>query len=564
MNVCILYNPKAGSAGLIAALRHELAGRVGLCLVETTDADDLRRKAAETARGGCDLLAVAGGDGTLHAVVNALGPDFPATPLAVLPLGTGNDFCRTLGVPLDPLPAADLFPAGERRGIDVVRVEGAACCRFAINAVTGGFSGRVAADVTGELKGFWGPLAYLRGALGTVIDPPRHRLTVRFDGGPAEVFDALNLVVANGRTAAGGLSVAPRANPEDGLLDVVIVRSGDTLDLSIVAARLMEGDYLDEANVLHRRARRVEIASDPPLPVSIDGEPAEGPRFVFEVVPRALRFVVGPGYVPAPEPPPADPDDDEPADSRPRTVRQRVFGLLSGVLSLGGRVSRLYALGLVLALAAAGGFARLATTVHAGEWDAANKAVYRALRTGGEDLSPAALERSPPAEYVAAVALTRVGDILGMVVIGGAVVVGYVARRRYLDATTLVVIMAGSGLLEAVLKAIFRIARPDAADRLDVVTWYSFPSGHALRGVALYGGLAVLLVTRHPHAWWRWAVAAGLCLLAAGICWSRLYLGVHWLTDVIGGVLAAVCWVTCCLLARHSAHRRLTARRPPP
>src|SRR5436305_15169889 len=75
--VCVLYNPKAGSAESIAAVRDAISGRAGVCLVEAADGDDLKRQAAEAVRGGCELLAVAGGDGTVHAVVNALGPDFP-------------------------------------------------------------------------------------------------------------------------------------------------------------------------------------------------------------------------------------------------------------------------------------------------------------------------------------------------------------------------------------------------------------------------------------------------------------------------------------------------------
>src|SRR5207248_828023 len=81
------------------------------------------------------------------------------------------------------------------------------------------------------------------------------------DGGPAERVEALNIIVANGRYAAGGWRVASRANPEDGLLDVVVVRDGPLLDLTAVAARLVAGDYLDSDAVRHARARRVRVAA---------------------------------------------------------------------------------------------------------------------------------------------------------------------------------------------------------------------------------------------------------------------------------------------------------------
>ena len=126
----------------------------------------------------------------------------------------------------------------------------------------------------------------MKAALGAAGVPPRGRRADRRAAvvprhppvrrRPAGADGRVNLVVANGRTAAGGLPVAPLANPEDGLLDVVVIPAGDLLDLSVVAARLMAGDYHADETVLHRRARRVEVECDPPIPVSIDGELAEG------------------------------------------------------------------------------------------------------------------------------------------------------------------------------------------------------------------------------------------------------------------------------------------------
>ena len=260
------------------------------------------------------------------------------TRLAFIPLGTGNDLCRTLGIPLDPVEALSVLDMGRMRKIDVMRVEGG-YSGFAVNAATGGLSGRVAADVTAEMKAFWGPFAYLRGAAGPVAERAAYRLSLRFDDGPPEVFEALNIVVANARTAAGGFTVAPTANLEDGLLDVVIVRASDFLDLSVIAAHLMAGDYLADANVLHRVARKVEIESDPPMPFSIDGEVAEGPRFAFSIVPRALRVLVGPTY------------HSDPTRRDGRNLRQSLFGLLAHVLHMVRSVPRAYALALLVAVA---------------------------------------------------------------------------------------------------------------------------------------------------------------------------------------------------------------------
>ena len=314
MKVCVLFNPRAGSAGRMGELRDALGSNPAVTLRELGPGDDLADAAGRAAREGFDIVAVAGGDGTVSAAANGLIAARARGALAVLPLGTGNDFCRTMAIPFDPLEAIGLLRTGKLRQIDAFRMErdGARAVHL-VNAATGGFSGKVASDVTSELKEAWGPLAYLRGALGTIADPPRYRLTIRFDGGPPEHFDAVNVVIANARTAAGGVLVAPAANPEDGRLDAIIVRAGDTLDSSLVVTRLLNGDYTHDENVSHRVARRVEIESDPPQsgvvvggrhprpnhdrrPHTADshrtdsrGDPSAGPRCGRRGSPRAAR-----------------------------------------------------------------------------------------------------------------------------------------------------------------------------------------------------------------------------------------------------------------------------------
>ena len=112
----------------------------------------------------------------------------------------------------------------------------------------------------------------------------------------------------------------------------------------------------------------------------------------------------------------------------------------------------------------------------------------------------------------------------------------------------------------AVLKAVFALPRPELFPPLVPESGYTFPSGHALLAVGLYGGLAALIVARHPRSVWRWIAAAPLPVIALAICWCRVYQGVHYPTDVAAGGLAGVCWVTGCLTARHYARRRIDAR----
>jgi diacylglycerol kinase (ATP) len=157
--------------------------------------------------------------------------------------------------------------------------------------------------------------------------------------------------------------------------------------------------------------------------------------------------------------------------------------------------------------------------------------------------------------------VTRAGDGLVTTLFGAGLIAVYAARRRYLDAATLLAVLVGCGLLELLLKWSFQVARPGPYDPLIPLGAYSFPSGHALRGVGLYLGVAALIVARDLRSIWRWLVAVGCGLLAVAVCWSRPYLLVHWPGDVAAGALAAVAWVSGCLLARHRVRMRLAAPR---
>jgi diacylglycerol kinase (ATP) len=300
MRTCVILNARAGSAEAATDLRADLASRPDIDVCEPTSAADVRACVARALEAGCDTVVAAGGDGTVHTVVNALAADLDRARLAVLPLGTGNDLCRTLAVPFDPLAALALLDTGSERRIDLVRVDTAGRSLWCANVAAGGFTGQMQEQLTDDVKALWGPLAYLRGAVGVLPNLTGYQTTLRLDDGVVERIDALNVLVANGRTAGGGLQVAPLANPEDGLLDVVTVFYRPLLELTGVAALLLAGDYLRSDYVIHQRARRVQVVSTPGMWFSIDGELLSNESITFTVRPRALRVLVGPDYTPEP------------------------------------------------------------------------------------------------------------------------------------------------------------------------------------------------------------------------------------------------------------------------
>jgi diacylglycerol kinase (ATP) len=299
----MILNPRAGSAEQAKTLREALAGAVGITLFETDRAGHATKLAAAALETGYELIIAAGGDGTINEVVNGLAADFARARLGIIPLGTGNDLARTLALPTDPREALDTVLMGAQRRLDLIKVETISQVTYGINVAAGGFSGQVEDVLTEELKTTWGPLAYLLGAVRIVPDLTGYATTIAWEDGPVERIDALNIVVANGRTVAGGFQVASVANPEDGFLDVIIVRHGDVLDLTGVAARLLTGNYLESDQVMHRKAQRVQIASHPGMWFNVDGELFTNQPMTFMILPQALRVVVGTDYRANPQAP---------------------------------------------------------------------------------------------------------------------------------------------------------------------------------------------------------------------------------------------------------------------
>ena len=306
--IFVIWNPSAGSTEQNAALRAELERHRHVTLHETVSAEHARELAADAVRRHVGLVVAAGGDGTVNAVINGLAADLEKARLAVLPLGTGNDLCRTLAVPPEPdLAARLLIPedldrpdAGSLhlRRIDLVEVETAGRRSWFANMAAGGNSGHLMETLSHEIKQRWGPLCYLRGAVDVLTELVVYETRIEFDDGPTQTYSALNVVLGNGRFSAGGLRVAPRANPEDGLLDVIIIRDGSPVDLMNMAAHYLLDDYVQSELVVLRRASRVSVEADPPIPFSADGDLLGSGPMTFTVHPAALPVVVGPDYAP--------------------------------------------------------------------------------------------------------------------------------------------------------------------------------------------------------------------------------------------------------------------------
>jgi diacylglycerol kinase (ATP) len=299
METCIIVNPNAGSAGEIEALRERLAELPGAEVFFTAAPGDAEARARDALRAGVRTVVAAGGDGTLNEVVNGLAADFGRARLGLLPLGTGNDFARSIGVPADLEEALDILAAGRVRTVDVGRATVGNESRHFLNMAVGGFS-PVVSEKAEEAKPRWGPLAYLRGAVDALPELQEFSAVLTLGGGDVVVeieTETYNLVLANGRFVASGIPIAPQAALDDGLFDVMIIPAASFPQMARLLPRILLGRHLDSDLLLFRRAARIEVESTPHMTFNVDGEilgeAGEGPAR-FEVLPQALEMVVGP------------------------------------------------------------------------------------------------------------------------------------------------------------------------------------------------------------------------------------------------------------------------------
>jgi len=284
---CIVVNRNAsrGDADLAPAL-DALTNAFGRAMiVEVEAAARLTERLDAACASGVERIVVAGGDGTIGSTLDVLLR--ASVPVGLLPLGTANDFARTLGIPSDLAAAADVIVKGRTRRVDVGVVNG----RHFLNAAGIGFSTDLHRELPAWAKRTLGPLAY---PLGVVRRWRRHRpFSVRILGGNAPLARrVIQVTVANGRHYGGGMLAEQSSEIDDGLLDLVVVLPSPWWRHVASLIRLKRGVYPVRAPILSERGARFEIRTQRPLPIATDGEPSTSTPATFEVLPRALEVYV--------------------------------------------------------------------------------------------------------------------------------------------------------------------------------------------------------------------------------------------------------------------------------
>ena len=292
-HVGLILNGKAAADEALRATVNALrAEGMRVDVRVTWEHGDAARYVDEAVATGVDAVVAGGGDGTINEVVDSLVRHMDNEPAAVagpalgiLPLGTANDFARANGIPLDPVAALEQIVDSDPVPIDV----GRAGQRTFINVATGGFGTQVTVETSEDLKRLLGGAAYL--LTGLTRFNSIHSSAGSFRG-PNFAWQGkfLVLAVGNGRQAGGGHVLCPRALLNDGLLDVSILPDVELADLSTALGNLLRGGLAAvEQTVIRAQVPWLEIRSEMPLNINLDGEPIAGHEFRFDVAAGAVR-----------------------------------------------------------------------------------------------------------------------------------------------------------------------------------------------------------------------------------------------------------------------------------
>lgn len=294
----VIINPTAGGGrGMVVwqEVEHYLRQQLGdVSTVITRSPDEVLNCLKQASEEGATRVISIGGDGTNNSIVNAImahNQAHPSQPLSFgsIPAGTGRDWARGAGTPLDPRQAIDWIANTRLRPIDVGLATLDGVPRYFLNISSAGISNDVVQRVENAPKG--GKLTFFKAIVSSLIYYKAQPVKISLDGESWFEDDVLIVAIANGRYFGQGLFVAPSASVDDGAFDVVVARGMPFLRTLQLLMQMYSGSHISNSRVKLKRAKEVRVVSqsEQPIGLDLDGEGTQAREISYRILPNALN-----------------------------------------------------------------------------------------------------------------------------------------------------------------------------------------------------------------------------------------------------------------------------------
>jgi YegS/Rv2252/BmrU family lipid kinase len=300
-NILVLVNPSAAnstSRDIWDPLIPRFEALFANCQREVVMTRDGEQSVELGASTEADLIIAIGGDGTAHSIAQGLTqrPRDERPALAVVPIGSGNDFARTLGMPTNPRRALELISEGQRTAIDL------GCCNGTafLETLSFGIDAAIALKTVEMRKNIKnrGTLLYARAAVSAIIhDLKPHHFTITTEDNKTVEKDLLICAVQNGPTYGGGFRIAPSARPDDGLLNMCMAVNTNRLHALYALTLVARGTHERLPIIETHTTRNLTISLEHEIPAQYDGELLTGSHFEIELLPKAIDVILPHGKV---------------------------------------------------------------------------------------------------------------------------------------------------------------------------------------------------------------------------------------------------------------------------
>lgn len=287
----LIYNPTAGREAVIPNLSEILNTCEGAGYITSTYATkckgDATRAAREAAELGFDMIIAAGGDGTLYEVINGIAPLEVKPKIAILPLGTSNDFASALHIPKNDITGAlSVIKKGRTKAVDI----GKANDKYFINVLGGGTVTELSYEVPSKLKTFLGQFAYyVKGIekLTHIKSFPMKFVSkeVNFEG------EVMLFLMSNSHIVGSIDRFFPEAKIDDGMLDVLILKKCNVAELARLLPLVLNGKFKDDPHFIYFKTNKIDIETSKKVPLNLDGELGDYSPCSIELIPKHIEIV---------------------------------------------------------------------------------------------------------------------------------------------------------------------------------------------------------------------------------------------------------------------------------